>query len=430
MKSNSPFQKIILSNGARVVFVPNEATAAATLLVFFHVGSRFETPDLNGASHYIEHLMFKGTKRRPNTTMISRELDSVGAEYNAFTGKDYTGYYIKIRADRLDLAADMISDMCFKSIFAPVEVDRERKVIIEEIHMYEDNPMMFVEELYEQNLYDGSSLGWRISGTRQNMEQIKRDRMIAYRDLYYRPSNMVIAVAGKLDGNAEKLIRKTFGIISEPKRRPAPDFKKFVVGKQYTKPRLTVHFKETEQVQLALGFPSYGYGHPRMAAQTLLAVILGGNMSSRLFINVRERRGLCYFVKASTSTYEDVGNFMIQSGIAKDRLHEAIKVILGELAQVRRDGVTAKELHRAKEYLKGKVTLSLEESNELADWYGRQELFLKKMETPEQKLKRIDAVTVAAVNAAARDIFRENRLRGALIGPFKDEKEFAPLLSF
>lgn len=422
-------QKFTLKNGARLILVPYDATNAATVLVFFRIGSRYETPALNGASHFIEHLMFKGTRRRPNTTIISRELDSVGAEYNAFTSKDHTGYYIKIRADRLDLACDMLGDMLFHSLFVPVETDRERKVIVEEIHMYEDNPMMFVEELFEQNLYDGSSLGWRISGTRQTVEAIKRQEMIRYRDRHYRPSEMVIAIAGQVPENVVALVERTFGTVTEPKSaRPKPFAPFRVSSTKFTKPRLKVHFKETEQVQLALGFPAFGHGHQRLPAQTLLSVILGGNMSSRLFIQLRERRGLCYFVRASGNPYEDVGNFLIQSGLSRDRLPEALRTLIAELRKIRTSGVTDKELDRAKEYLRGKITLGLEESNELADWYGRQELFLRKMETPEEKMNRIAAVTRAEVGQLAREIFQTSRLRAALIGPFKDEKPFIKLL--
>src|SRR3989344_175942 len=421
----STHQKLTLKNGARLILVPYDATNAATVLVYFRVGSRYETVTLNGASHYIEHLMFKGTRRRPNTTMISRELDSVGAEYNAFTGKDHTGYYIKIRGDRLELACDMLSDMLFHSIFAPVETDRERKVIIEEIHMYEDNPMMFVEELFEQNLYDGSTLGWRISGTRQTMEGIKRQEMIRYRDRHYRPSEMIVVVAGQVPEDAVELIERTFGEVPEPKGAKPKPFAPFRVSSaKFNKPRLKLHFKETEQVQLALGFPALGHGNPRLPAQLLLSVILGGNMSSRLFIQVRERRGLCYFIRASSNPYEDVGNFLIQSGLARDRLPEALRTIMAELGKIRTSGVTEKELDRAKEYLRGKITLGLEESNELADWYGRQELFLRKMETPEEKFARISAVTRQEVGALARELFANSRLRPALIGPFKDEKPF------
>lgn len=423
------FQKITLKNGARLILVPYDATNAATVQVFFHVGSRHETKTLNGASHYIEHLMFKGTKRRPNTTMISRELDSVGAEYNAFTSKDHTGYYIKIRGDKLPLACDMLSDMLFHSLFAPVEFDRERKVIIEEIHMYEDNPMMFVEELLEQNLFEGSTLGWRISGTKETMEGIKREEMIRYRDRYYRPSEMIIALAGQIPPHAASIVENTFGAVSEPRGgRPQPFTPFRTKTASSKKSRLHVHFKETEQVQLALGFPALGHGAPNLPAQTLLSVILGGNMSSRLFIQVRERRGLCYFIRSSSNPYEDVGNFMIQSGLARDRLPEAFRAISAELRKIRQDGATARELASAKEYLRGKVMLSLEESNELADWYARQELFLRKMETPEEKLAKIAAVTREDVGRLAKDIFRNDRLRAALIGPFKEDKTLNNLL--
>lgn len=415
-------KKTKLKNGTKVLLVPMDSTKAVTLLVLFPVGSRNEHSKINGSSHFIEHMMFKGTKKRPTTLDISCELDSVGAEYNAFTGKDHTGYYIKTTTEHADLAVDMLSDMLFNSKFENEEMERERKVIIEEIHMYEDNPMMFVEELMEQELFSGNTLGWRISGRREDMENMTRDDVMEHHDLHYRPSRMVVVMAGNLPKNALKILDKKFGSIAEPKGKLPKPFIPFKLDhKKLKAPKLKLNFKETEQVQLAVGFPAYALEDARLPALQLLGVILGGTMSSRLFVEVRERRGLCYSIRAGVSPYQDTGAFVIQSGLTRGRIEEAIKVITGELGKVVKSGVTEEELQRAKENLKGKMFLSLEGSDEVADFYGKQELLRKKILTPEEKLTKFYAVGRSDILKVSKDIFHTNRIRAAMIGPLKDE---------
>lgn len=419
----SRFETHRLSNGTRVVFVPHADTAAATLLVLFEVGSRYETKKINGASHFIEHMMFKGTERRPNTLAISRDLDSVGADYNAFTSKDYTGYYIRLQAGKLGLAVDMLEDMLYHSKYEPKEVESERNVILEEIHMYDDNPMMLVEELMEEEYYAGSSLGWRISGTEATMAGITRDRLVAYRDAYYAPSRTVVAVAGNFRP-AEVLpqLEAKFGGRGEPAKKPKP-FARFADS---AKSRMSIRLqrKDTEQAQLAIGFPGLPYGHADLSALSLMSVILGGNMSSRLFTSVRERSGYAYFIKSSLSPFQDVGNLVIQSGLAKAHIRKALALIVKELQAISAKPVSQAELGRAKEYVRGKMSLDLEESSHLADWYARQELLTKKIETPEARLKKIFAVTAEDVRRAAKRTFSPDRAALAVIGPYDDEASF------
>ncbi len=402
--------------------LPFSGTEAATVLVLVKVGSRYEYPAINGASHYIEHLMFKGTKRRPTTLDISRGLDAVGAEYNAFTGKDYTGYYITIEAGKLPLAVDMLHDMMFHSKYDPVEMDRERSVIIEEINMYHDNPMMHVEELLEQIMFDGSTLGWDIAGSPQTMRTMTRDQVIEFRDAYYAPSRIVIGVAGKVNKQTLALIKKTFGAV-KAKSEPA-SFVPHTHRAPHAVVPCVVQDKPVEQLQVALGFPSFGARDKRNAAVALLSTILGGTMSSRLFISVRERKGLCYFVRAENSSYDDVGVFQIRSGLDKSRLKLAVKTILQELDKVKKSGVTARELKEAKDNFRGRILLKLEESSNRADWYARQELILDKAKTPEERMAEIDAVTASEVKKVAKEILDLKRMSVAAIGPFKDGKTF------
>jgi len=439
-------KKIILKNGARVVLEPYKGTEAVTVLVLFKVGSRHETKDINGVSHFIEHMMFKGTGKRPNTQLITRELDGLGAEYNAFTAKDHTGYYIKINSEHKEVALDMLFDMLFNSKFDEKELNRERKVILEEIHMYKDNPMMHIEDMFEQTLFGDCPLGWSIAGDPESMGKINRAKMLAYRDAYYLPQNMVIGIAGKIDESVMKIVEKYFGSlpssvkkISEISARGGSAFcargriRSFGGGGKKTvftpgAPKVAVEYKDSEQVQLALGFPAYSWWDKRLAALRLMTNILGGTMSSRLFIAVRERRGLAYSIHAGIDHYEDIGVLTVRAGLDKSRIELAMKTILDELKKMAKDGVTAAELRRAKENIRGRIILSLEDSEALAAWYAKEELDKHEIKTPADKLKEIAAVTMAEVKAVAADVIKNNKVALAIIGPYKDVKPFRKIL--
>ncbi len=409
-----------LKNGARVHLIPYAGTDAATVLVLFKVGSRYEQMKVWGGSHYVEHLMFKGTKRRPNTVDISRELDRFGAEYNAYTGKDMTGYFVKIAAEQVPVAIDMLNDMLFHSLYSPVEMAREKKVIIEEIKMYEENPVMHIEDILEEAMFDGSTLGRNIAGTAQSMLAMKRNDVIAYRDAYYSPERMVIAIAGKVPENAMALLEKTFGTV---KSRPEPEcFVPFGVMPAHKKPHVRRQNKDVKQIQVALGFPSVGKDHPDQPAIQLLASILGGSMSSRLFIEVRERKGLCYHVRAVADAYEDVGTFVIRAGLDGARLPLASKTILQEVMKMKKKGVTAQELRNVKDHVDGATKLSLEDSSSRAEFYARQELFLGQVETPAEKLAKYRKVTAKDVQRVANEILDLSKLSIAAIGPYKTDE--------
>ncbi|PIP17743.1 MAG: hypothetical protein COX43_02635 [Parcubacteria group bacterium CG23_combo_of_CG06-09_8_20_14_all_35_9] len=414
------FTKTILANKIRLITIPLHETKAVTVLVLFKVGSRYEKKDINGASHFIEHMMFKGTKKRPNTQVISRELDGVGAEYNAFTGKDHTGYYIKINYEKIELALDILSDMLFNSNFLSEEIEKEKGVILEEINMYEDNPLIHIEDLYEETLYQGNSLACRISGSKETVSEITRQKLLNYKNTFYKGDNIVIGVAGKIDEKkVVKFIENYFKNIPFKKRKTG-GFKKFSLRQQ--KSRISLEFKETEQAQIALGFPAYSYFHPDIYALQLLSVILGGNMSSRLFTQVRGKRGLAYFIKSDIDIYEDTGALSVYAGLDKIRINEALKIILKELKRVTLKEVGLSELKRAKEFLKGHTVLALEDSSFLAQWFAKQELLIRKILTPEEKLDKIFKVSPKDIKRVAKDIIKKSRLNLALIGPFKDKK--------
>ncbi len=419
-------KKLTLRNGTRVLFAPVAGTKAVTVLILFPVGSRHETKRINGSSHFLEHLFFKGTTNRPSTLEISKELDGVGAEYNAFTAKDHTGYYVKVSADKLELALDILSDMLYHSLFNPKEIERERGVIAEEINMYEDNPMMLLDDLFEQLLFRGSTLGWQIAGPRSVIRTVTRRQLMDYKARFYTPHNLLLTVAGRfVPSQAQRLVRQYFGRAQGAAR--ATHFDRFRHPQQ--RPAVEVRFKETEQVQLGFGFPAFGLFDRRLPALSVLATVLGGNMSSRLFINIRERLGLAYFIRTETSLYQDAGAFLVRAGLEKTRIKEAIKKIWDELRLVASQGVSPEELVRAQEFIKGKIILSLEDSEHIADWVGKQMLLKGQVETPEQKIQKLLAVTAEEVLQVARRLIRKDRANLALIGPFRSKREFVTLMS-
>jgi predicted Zn-dependent peptidase len=424
------FERHELKNGLRVITVPHADTEAVTVLALFEVGSRYENATFSGASHFIEHMMFKGTRRRPTTLDISRDLDSVGADYNAFTAKDYTGYYIKLQSTQIDLAIDMLADMLGHSLFRAHDIDSERQVILEELRMYEDNPLLLIEELVEEELYRGSPLGQRIGGTVRSVGALSRQNLLTYRNRYYIPTRTVLAIAGKFaEAKVLEVLEKKFGrTISHNRTRLPQNFSKFKGN--FSAPRVRIQERETEQVQAAISFPAFGYFERDLPTTKVLATILGGTMSSRLFTSVREREGLCYFIRATANAYQDIGDLTIQTGLAKDRVDRALQLILSELSGVRDRLVSAEELSRAKEYLKGKTLLALEDSSQQADWYAKQELLMHQILTPEQKIERIMAVNRDDVRRVAQNIFKANRLSLAAIGPFKDKQRFITATKF
>src|SRR3989338_1659434 len=416
------FTQSNLKNGAKVVLAPFSGTDAAAILVAFQIGSRNETDNVWGGSHFVEHLMFKGTTRRPQTLDISKELDRYGAQYNAYTGKDLTGYWVKIAGEQLPVAVDLLNDMIFHSAFNAEEMEREKNVIVEEIKMYEENPIMHIEDLLEEAMFDGHILGKNIAGTAKSMLAMKRQDVVNYHHEYYAPENMVIVMAGKVPKNAMKMIENRFGKIAkkEVKRLDEP----FAAIASAKTVRVRIQNKPVEQVQVAMGFPTPGRAHKDMEALKLLSTILGGTMSSRLFIEVREKRGLCYHVRAIVDGYDDVGVFAIRAGLDAKRLKEASKVIRAEIAKVVKNGVTAKELAMAKDNVRGAMMLQLEDSSASAEFVGRQELFLKEASTAQERMARFDAVTRADILRAAREVLDVKQLSVAGIGPFASEEAF------
>jgi predicted Zn-dependent peptidase len=412
-------QHFALKNGLEVLCVPHAMTKTVTIMVYVKVGSRYETREVNGASHFIEHLMFKGTKRRPTSLHITKELDRYGAEYNAYTGKDLTVYYIKIDATKTALAIDLLHDMLFKSKYDAEEMDRERGVIVEEIHMYEDNPSSLMEDLLEEIVFPDHPLGWNIAGPKENIRKITREQLVQYRDTHYVPARTTLVVAGNVCADVRDQLEKTFGRVPVPKGALNHTHLAFIPPIR-TAPTVTYREKKTEQIQLGLAFLAYPYGDKRVPAARFLAMILGGSMSSRLFTEVREKRGLCYSINASHQSLEDTGIFSVSAGLERERLDAAVQLIWKELRRVADEGVTRDELTRAKDHLRGKMLIHFEDSASQGDWYGKQWVFQRRLQTPEERLVEMDAVKGKEIQAVAKELFTPARLSASLVGPFEE----------
>jgi|SRR3989344_4724762 len=419
------YKRLQRPDGSVIILAPKQDTQAITLQVLYKVGSRNETSKINGASHFIEHLMFKGTKKRPTTLALTKALDAVGAEYNAFTSKDRTGYYIKADASHLELAIDVLADMLRHSKFDQAEIDKERGVIVEEIKMYEENPMMYIEDIFEETLFSGTPLGRHIAGPKSVIKSISRQELVDYKDKYYYNGNMVVGLAGRFDeARAAKLLNRYFPLV---KKSSAKVVIKPVKLSQ-SRPRVKLLTKKLDQIQVMLGFPGLKLGHQDLAAATVLANILGGSMSSRLFINVRERRGLCYFIRASLDSHEDTGALAVRAGLDKERLTPALEVIKQELNRIKKTLVTGEELKRAKENIKGSTILRLEDASAYLGYLQAQDLLQNKIETLEEKLAKIQSVSRTDIQRLAKRLINWRLSNLALIGPFKSTAPFYKLL--
>lgn len=414
------FQKTTLPNGLRVILTPLPAFRSVTAIILCGAGSRFEKPETNGVSHFLEHMFFKGTAKRPSAAEISHQLDAIGAEYNAFTGKETTGYHIKAASEHLPLVLEMLSDMLWNSKFDKAEIEKERGVIIEEINMYEDTPTRRVAEIYEQLLWDGQPLGWDIGGRKEVIKKLSREDFIAYINERYVPNNMVVSLAGDFEkSEAEVLIKKYFG---RHKGREVAGFTP--AADDQSKPAVRVSYKKTDQAHLVLGFRGLPLSHPDRYAAAILGTVLGGGMSSRLFVNVREKRGLAYYVRADHESYLDTGTLAAAAGVDLKRIEDAVSVILSEFVKIAREKVGERELTKAKEYIKGRSVLAWEDSRTSAMAYGSDELLEGRVRTLDEYLQRIDEVAAEDVLRVAQFLVSGNKLNLAVIGPFKDGERF------
>jgi predicted Zn-dependent peptidase len=395
-----------------------------TVLVLVGTGSKYEEKEENGISHFLEHMYFKGTKKRPTSKIIAETLDKVGGIYNAFTSEEYTGYFAKVAVPHFDLALDWVSDIFLNSTLPEKEIEKEKGVVIEEIKMRYDHPMEYVQVLWSRLLYGDQPAGWDVAGTEETVSKITRKKLLAYREKQYVAKNTIVALAGNFEEKAAvEKIKKYFSKI----KKGEPRKKQRVIEKQ-REPEVLLHFRETDQTHLCLGVRTFNLFHPKRYAQDLLAVILGGMMSSRLFEKIRTKLGLAYYIVTETEMNPDTGFLVTRAGLDNKRVEKGILAILEEYEKISKEKVPLSELKKAKDYLKGKTTLLLESSDAKAFFYAGQELLEKKILTPKQIFEKIDRVSQNDLLSLAREIFRPEKLNLALIGPFKEKEKMKKLL--
>ena len=418
------YQLTTLDNGLRVITAPVTSTKAVTALVLFGVGSRYEDKTENGISHFLEHMFFKGTEKRPSTLDISRELDSVGAGYNAYTGEEYTGYFVRVPSEHFTLGFDVLTDMLLNSKFDAEELAKEKGVIIEEINMYNDDPKAKVDLVARELVYPDQPLGRNIAGEKDIIKNMTSEKMVAYKNKFYTPENIVVAIAGGKDSvDWLKAVEEKFGKLPKTQKN---EFAK--VTEAQTEPAVKIFEKTTDQANFILGFRSIERTDDRRPILKVLTNLMGQMMSSRLFIEVREKRGLCYYINADQYEFQDAGFWAVSAGVDLNRIKEAIKVILAEVEKLKTDLITDEELSRARENLKGHLYLNLEESMAVADFLAEQELLWNKIEDPEVVAGRYEKVTREEIRQMAQEFFIPANLNLAIVGPYKDDEKFKEIL--
>lgn len=420
----------ILNSGMEVIKVPMQGLPSITALVMGNTGSRYEDPNQQGLAHFFEHMVFKGTKNYPSAKILAETIDSVGAETNAFTSKEFTGYYIKIKSDRIKLALDVLSDMLFLPILPEDEITKEKQVIIEEMNMYHDAPMRDVGNLFDSLFFIDQTLGHDVIGTKKTVLSLNRSNFLKFLQRWYGLSNLTLVLAGdaqvlespQLLVEIEKLFEaKAAG---QNRQKGRIDVAQLLGQPPLSTNKLKVRHQDTKQVHLMLGWPSYSRLDSRRYALSLLANILGGNMSSRLFTEVREKRGLCYYVNAGPDYFHETGTMAVAAGVDPKRTHEAISVILDECQSLLATRpITTKELAKAKENIVGSMALSFEDSQVVAQYFGLKQLLMRRIETPQELIDKIRSLTLDEVQAVVQEVISAKQLRLCLIGAF-DASEF------
>jgi predicted Zn-dependent peptidase len=421
----STFERHTLDNGLRVLLAPMPQATSVTCMIMLAAGSRYETRETSGIAHFSEHMFFKGTERRPTAREIGTEVDGIGGEFNAFTGKEYTGYYVKCAAEFRDTALDVLVDMLRNSKFAEEEIEREKGVIVEEMNMYFDTPRDFIGGVYEELLYGDQPLGWDIIGRKETIRGATRDTFLGYIDRWYKPERMVVGLGGNVGGDAVEKVQELLGDL------PAADTgaPAAVEVAASNGARVKIHHKQSDQAHLCLGVPSYPLEHPDRYAIQLLATVLGTGMSSRLFTEVRERRGLAYYVFGINHSYTDAGSLYSQAGVDINRADEAVETIVRELRRIADEPVGADELNKSRNLAKGRFLLQLESPQGMIMFGLRREVLESGAVEPSEVQAGLDAVTAEDVQRVAQDVIGRNGLNLALIGPFEEAEKFEALLT-
>ena len=422
----------VLDSGLELIRIPMTSISSVTALVLGNTGSRYEKPAQQGLAHFFEHMVFKGTKKYPDPQVLASTIDAVGAQSNAFTSKEYTGYYVKAASKHLERSLDVLSDMLLQPLIRPEDIEREKGVIIEEINMYADSPMQDIDNVFDQLLFENESLGHDVIGTKETVSRMTHQDFLDLLSGWYGLPNLTLVLAGdatvvESDQTAD-LVSKLFGGEKRPQETRVDhrvEVAPLLKSSWKNTGRLLVKTKQTEQAHLMLGWPGLVRSDERRYALALLSIVLGGNMSSRLFTEVREKRGLCYYVHSTVDYYHDAGVFGAAAGVDPRRIHEAVQVIVDEFQQLSaaKNAITQQELDRAREFAMGTLVLSLEDSQSVAQYYGVRQLLQRKIDSPDAVIERLKAVTLEEVNLLAQTLLKSGEMRLALIGPF-EQPEF------
>lgn len=418
------FHKTTLKNGLRIITVPQKNTQAVTVLILVGTGSKYEKKEISGISHFLEHMYFKGTKKRPSSIGVAETLDRVGGIYNAFTSEEFTGYFAKVEFSHFELALDWVSDIFLNSTLPEKEVEKEKRIIAEEINMRYDHPIEYVQILWPKLLYGDQPAGWDVAGSKESINNVSREKLINYLKNQYTASNTIISIAGRINESlAIQKSKKYFSGINAKK-----PLSKAKVAECQEKPSLLLQEKQTDQTHICLGVRGYNIFHPQRYTQELLSVILGEMMSSRLFIEVREKLGLAYYIRTDAQADSDTGFLVTQAGLDNSRVEKGIITIMKEYKKISQKKVSKAELLKAKDNIRGRMTLLLESSDAQASFCATQELSENRILTQKEIFAKIDKVTENDILKVAKDIFQPKNLNLVVLGPFEDKEKFEKLL--
>ena len=413
------YERTILGNKLPVLTGKMPDSRSVTVCIFVGAGSRYETDDIAGASHFLEHMLFKGTKRWKTARAISEAIEGVGGMFNAATDRELTVYWVKIARPFFSRALEVLADMILHPVMDATELEKERRVITEELNMSKDHPAEWASLNLETLLWPNQPMGRDVGGSKETVAALPRDTVIEYMRNQYKPNNSAVVVTGDIE-HAE-VVSAVEGHLHGWKKGGTLDWFRAVKSKKT--PRVRVEYRKTDQAHLFLGLNAYHTEHPDRYALDMLSTVLGEGMSSRMFYELREKRGLVYDVHSSVSHFRDTGAYVVSSGVDPKRASQALAVIAEELEKVK-DGVTKKELTKAKEFTKGRLLLRTEDTRAIAMWLGGQQLLRSKVMTLDDVLAKVDAVTVDDVVRVAKDLFDRNRYCLSIIGPFRSETSF------
>jgi len=413
-----------LPNGLRYMLVHRPEMTSVTTMVLVKTGSEYENKEQNGLSHFLEHMCFKGTKKRPSSMAIAKEFEILGASNNAFTGHEYTGYYAKGVAESACTFLEMCGDIFLNSTFPESEIAKEKGVVIEEINMYEDRPQSKVSQVLAELMYGDQPAGRDIAGTKKTVSSFTRKDIVNYHKNKYTPENTLVVVAGNFDTKKiEKQVKETFGVM---KNKKAPVKSRTKVLQKSSAVR--IHHKASEQTHIILSFHAYNRFDPKRKTANLMAHILGGGMASRLFDLLREKLGVCYYVHAGSGSSTDRGSFSIRAGLANDKLVQTLAEIVKEIKRIKTELVSEEELDRVKKSITAESKIGLETSDSYADFYGFQELLQDKIEEIDEGVAKYQKITDRQILDVAKEVFTSKNANLAIVGPHANEKELLKLL--